>query len=103
MARRLQLHEELCTILGSRNVYFQPPESLKIKYPAIIYRTYNRNDIIADDHRYRNMVAYELLHITRDPDSETPEDLMNHFTYISHRSTYTSSDNLHHDAFTLYY
>lgn len=102
MARRLQLHEELCAILGSRNVYFQPPESVKIKYPAIIYRTYNRNDIIADDKRYRNLVAYEVVHATRDPDSETPEELMNSFQYISHRSTYTS-DNLHHDVFTLYY
>ena len=35
--RRLELHEILCTILGSRNVYFQPPESIKMNYPAIVY------------------------------------------------------------------
>ena len=32
MDRRLKLHEELCDILGSRNVYFQPPETVKMKY-----------------------------------------------------------------------
>lgn len=102
MARRLQLHEELCALLGSRNVYFQPPESMKIKYPAIIYKTYNRDDIKADNKQYRNYVAYELNVVTRDPDSLLPEQIMNHFSYISHRSTYTS-ENLHHDIFTLYY
>ena len=102
MARRLQLHEELCTILGSRNVYFQPPESLKISYPAIIYKVSNRNDIKADDMRYRTLVAYEITFITRDPDANTNDELMNHFVYIAHNATFTV-DNLHHDNFILYY
>ena len=34
---RLELHELLVTILGNRNVYFQPPSSIKMKYPAIVY------------------------------------------------------------------
>ena len=37
MKTRYELHEFLCEILGSRNVYFQPPESVKMKYPAIVY------------------------------------------------------------------
>ena len=40
MDRRLQLHEELCSVLGSRNVYFQPPETIKLTYPCIIYSKY---------------------------------------------------------------
>ena len=33
MKTRYELHEFLCEILGSRNVYFQPPESVKMKDP----------------------------------------------------------------------
>lgn len=102
MARRLQLHEKLCEILGSRNVYFQPPESVKLKYDCIIYKIENRNDLRADDGRYRGLVAYELMYISRDPDSEIPEELMNSFNYISSSRSYTV-DNLHHELFTLYY
>jgi len=34
--RRLKLHEILCGILNTRNAYFQPPESVKMNYPAIV-------------------------------------------------------------------
>ena len=102
MARRLDLHEKFCDLLGTRNVYFQPPESVKLKYDCITYKTSNRNDLIADDTRYRGYTAYEVTFITRDPDSLMPEEIMNSFTYIVHNSTYVA-DNLHHDVFTIYY
>ena len=102
MARRLQLHEKLCEILGTRNVYFQPPESVKLQYDCIIYSIFTRNDIRADDMQYRDLVRYELTVIYRDPDSELPERLMHSFSRISSNKHYTV-DNLHHDIFTLYY
>lgn len=102
MARRLQLHEELCSILGSRNVYFQPPESVKLKYDAIVYKIIDRDDLRANDHRYRNLVAYEVTLIYRNPDSEIPNDLFDHFTYVDFNRHFTM-DNLHHDIFTIYY
>ena len=37
MRNRLDLQKIFEDILGSKNVYFQPPESLKMKYPAIRY------------------------------------------------------------------
>lgn len=102
MARRLQLHEELCDILGSRNVYFQPPESMKIKYPAIIYRIVDRDDLRADDRRYRGLDTYELLHITRDPDSDTPYKILERIQYSSSERPYTK-DNLHHNPIIIHY
>jgi len=33
MGTRLELQNLLENILGSRNVYFQPPENLKLNYP----------------------------------------------------------------------
>lgn len=102
MARRRQLNEKFCQILGTRNVYFQPPPSVKIKYPCIIYKIASRNDLKADDIRYRGMTRYEVTFITRDADSETPEELMGLFSYISHDRNYPA-ENLYHDVFTLYY
>ena len=102
MARRLQLHEKLCEILGTRNVYFQPPESMKIKYPAIVYKVATRDDLRADDIRYRGYVGYDGIFITRDPDSTTMDDLYDNFTYMSSGRPYTT-DNLHHNPFTIYF
>lgn len=102
MARRLQLHEKFCTILGTRNVYFQPPESLKIKYDAIIYKVSDRNDLRADDTLYRGLTAYEVIFITRDPDSKIPDMMLGCFTYVRHERTFTD-DNLHHEVFRIYY
>lgn len=37
MGQRVDLHRKFEIALGSKNVYFQPPESVKLKYPCIIY------------------------------------------------------------------
>ena len=102
MARRLQLHEKLCATLGSRNVYFQPPASVKLVYDCIIYKTASRDAIRADDRRYIPYDAYDVTFISRDPDSEIPGLLLESFRYIEHQRTYTA-DNLHHDLFRIYY
>lgn len=69
MASRLQLHEELCTILGSRNVYFNPPETVKLQYPAIIYSLDNYGNIPANNEVYLQWPDYGLILIDKDPDS----------------------------------
>lgn len=102
MARRLQLHEELCSILGSRNVYFQPPESVKLKYDAIVYDVADRNGIEADDKKYGSLVGYDVTFITLDPDSQIPDILMRSFSRIRHSRSF-SSGNLHHELFRIYY
>lgn len=102
MARRLQLHEKLCEILGTRNVYFQPPASVKLNYDCIVYKVSNRNDLQADNKRYRDLTAYEVKFIYKNPDSEIPECIMTGFDYVRHDNTFVV-DNLHHDVFTIYY
>lgn len=102
MARRLELHEKFCELLGTRNVYFQPPASVKLKYPCFIYKVANRNDLKADDKRYRDYVRYEVTFITRDSDSEVPDEVLSTFRYVSHERNFTL-DNLHHDIFTIFY
>lgn len=101
MNTRLDLHEILCSILGSRNVYFQPPETIKMKYPAIVY---SRNDIEnehANNGVYMQSMAYRIIVIDPDPDSEIVKkiSMLSKCTYDRHYK----SDNLNHDAFTIYF
>ena len=72
MGSRLELQSELEKILGSRNVYFQPPSSLKIKYPAIVYSRNSIDNNFANNSVYKQDVSYMLTVIYTDPDSEIP-------------------------------
>ena len=102
MADRLPLHEEFCTILGSRNVYFQAPESVTMSYDAIRYALSGFDIIRANDGVYRIVNKYEGVVIARNPDTTIPRDMLSHFKMCSFGRPYTA-DNLHHYPFTLYY
>ena len=100
--RREELHEELCTILGSRNVYFNTPESVKMQYDAIRYELGEPDFKRANNKIYQMTKRYEGVVITRDPDTTIPDRLLAHFEMCSLGRPYPS-DNLSHYPFTLYY
>ncbi len=52
MADRLELHSVLQELLGSSNVYYQPPESIKMQYDAIRYSTKTIDSKYANDRKY---------------------------------------------------
>ena len=102
MASRLKLHEELCTILGSRNVYFQPPATVKMNYPCIRYALSGVSQEQADDLNYKRTNRYEITVIDRDPDNGVYNQILSHFRMCSFDRPYTA-DNLNHWVLTLYY
>lgn len=102
MASRVTLHNELCRILGSRNVYFQAPESVKMEYDAIRYELGGKDLKRADNKIYKSINRYEGVIITRDPDTTIPDKLLANFEMCSFGRPYTA-DNLNHYPFTLYY
>lgn len=102
MASRLELHEELCDILGSRNVYFQPPESIKLNYPCIIYSKSGIYANNANDNTYKKVNQYSLTVIDQDPDTDIPDKIIDHFNMCSFDREYTS-DYLNHYVLNLYY
>lgn len=101
MASRLNLQNELERILGSRNVYFQPPESLMINYDAIVYSLDGVETLKANNKNYKLNKAYKLTHIHEDPDSEIHETLLS-LPYCKFDRRFVS-DNLYHDVYTLYH
>ena len=101
MASRLQLHEELCNLLGTRNVYFDPPASVKMQYRAIRYTRKQLDKLHANDSAYKTLTSYELILIDKDPDSGYVDKILQ-LPYCSYDRHYVV-ENLHHDVFTLYY
>lgn len=99
MGQRLDLQTLLESILGSENVYFQPPPNFEMSYPCIVY---NRSDIRAkhgDNFPYKRDKQYSITVIDANPDSEIPDQIAalpqcafdRHFT----------SENLNHDVFNI--
>lgn len=101
MASREELHEKLVAILGSRNVYFQPPETLKMSYPAIRYARVPMKNNFADNVVYKQSQQYEITLIDYDPESVFLGPLSKMPTCRHDR--HYQSDNLNHDVFTIYY
>lgn len=102
MDRRPLLHEELCEILESRNVYFQPPNKTMMQYPCIRYVQAEPDQRYANDKNYKRMKRYEGLVIDRDPESVIAENLVDHFSMCRLGKPYVV-DNLYHYPFTLYH
>lgn len=101
MASRLELQNLLEQILESHNVYYQPPASILMQYPAIVY---SRSDIIAthaNNYPYTLTNAYEIILIDKNPDSQYVQKIME-LPMCNYDRHYTS-DNLNHDVFTLYF
>lgn len=102
MASRLDLQDEFCDILKSKNVYYNPPESIKMNYPCVVYSATGVVKHNANDRLYKFTKEYRVTVIDLDPDSEIPYLILKHFPMCSF-STNFISENLYHTVLTLYY
>ena len=101
MPTRLDLQLLLEDLIESRNVYFQPPESVKMKYPAIVYALSNIENAHADNGVYSSYRHYSVTIIDFDPDSELVDKLASIPTCRFER--HYPSENLNHWNFSLYF
>ena len=101
MADRLELHSVLQELLGSSNVYYQPPESIKMQYDAIRYSKKTIDSKYANDRKYSMIDCYEIIVISRLLDNPVIKKLLS-LPYCSYDRHYVA-DNLHHDVLTIYW
>ncbi len=101
MGTRMDLQVLLETLLGSTNVYYQPPETLKINYPAIIYSKSRIDTKKADDSTYLKNTRYNIIVVDKKPDNPVIDKLLS-LPYCSYDRHY-NSDKLNHDSLILYY
>lgn len=98
---RVSLQTLLEKLLGSKNVYYQPPESVKMNYPAIRYSKADIDVEYGDNTSYAKFKAYDIVVIDKMPDNPVIEKILE-LPYSSFERHYTS-DNLNHDIIRLYF
>lgn len=98
----MELHAELCNLVGSDHVYFQPPSSIVLRYPCIIYNLTNIDAIRADDSAYILTDGYEVTYIDKNPDNNIKRRMLERFPKCRFNRFFTN-DNLNHYVYTLYY
>lgn len=98
---RLQLQALLEGLLGSNCVYFQPPPTVAMQYPCIVYHRDNADTKFADNGPYQYTKKYQVTVIDRNPDSLIPDKVAK--LPLCQFNRYFAADNLNHDVFSLYY
>lgn len=101
MGSRLDLQYKLEELLGARHVYFQPPASVTMEYPAIKYSKSRIDTKKANDSTYSKFTRYELIVISKKPDDPVIDKLLD-LPYCSYDRSY-KADNLYHDTLSIYF
>lgn len=99
MASRLSLHTLLTGF--AMYVYFQPPSSVNMSYPCIVYELDDINTDFANNLPYKFLKRYKVTVIDRNPDSSIPDEIAK-LPRTSFDRFYTA-DNLNHYAFNIYF
>lgn len=102
MRSRLEFDSELRDLIGNSNVYFQPPESIRLKYPCIIYKRTDVDIKHADNKAYMTTNCYDVTVISKDPDYALFDTIIERFPMIRMGAFFTY-DNLNHHNYTIYY
>ncbi len=99
--KRLQLQALFEALLGTRNVYFQPPSNVQMQYPCVVYQRDSDNAVFADNVPYRQLKRYQVTVIDRNPDSGIPDKVAS-LPLCSYDRFFTA-DNLNHDVFNIFF
>lgn len=109
MRTRLEFRQALLRILeeagvdlsGGGHLYFQPPETVRMRYPAIVYELSDVPARYADNQPYRQTRRYMVTVIDKDPDS-TIWEAVSRLPSASFNRFFTA-DNLNHWALSVYF
>jgi len=101
MAQRHELQTLLINILGTKDVYFQPPPNVLMNYPCIVYHRDYELVNHADDLVYKRRKRYLVTVIDRNPDSVVPDKISELPLCVYDR--FFTADNLNHDVYKLFF
>lgn len=101
MGTRLELQQILVNILGSNNVYFQPPPSVKMVYPCIMYKRDYAETTFSGNKPYFWQTRYLVTVVDKNPDSEIPDKIAALPMCLFDR--FYTADNLNHNVYKLFF
>lgn len=99
--KRKELQIILENILGSDQVYFQPPETIKMSYPAIVFSFDSIDNKKANNKQYITRFVFHATLITKSVNSDQFLNALLNLEYCSLDKPYMS-DGLYHYPFTIY-
>ena len=99
MASRLILQEKLEEVLGNDRVYFQPPASISLKYPCIVYEIADIETLHANNNPYHFERTYKVTLMHKDPDNTVVDGILS-MPRCRFDTRYTV-DNLYHYVFLI--
>lgn len=102
MASWSELRTDLIRITGLKNVYYQPPASVRMSYPCIRFKLEGTDIEYASNKPYRTMKKYQIVYITNKANDDMITLLPENLRYCTFEHPY-SSDNLYHYVFKTYY
>jgi len=95
--KRVRFHNELLELC--KNVYFQPPASIQMVYPCIVYAMDDVITMFAQNSVYTQYAIYNVTYIDKIPDSDVPKQLLQ-LEYADYQTFYVA-DNLNHTTVTI--
>lgn len=99
---RLSLHSKLLSILGTSQVYYNdPPSTVKLDYPCIIYKLDDVTGVRANNKRYMGNRRYLLTIIDRKPDPPVVNKILD-LEYSKFEDPFIAN-NLYHYICSLYW
>lgn len=103
MNDRITFRDRLQDIVGEDvKLYFQPPESVKLTFPCIVYEISDVEIQKADNYPYIAHKQYTVTVIDKNPDSDIYINILNGFEYASFNRAF-KSDNLNHFTLSIYW
>lgn len=88
--------------LGIENVYFNPPESVRMKYPCVRFRRSGMSTTSANNSRYLILDRYDAVYITYEADDPMVHTIVRHFKHCRHVQQ-VIKDGLVDENYVLYY
>lgn len=101
MAPRPRVELQAILEMLAPNVYFQPPPSVNMLYPCIVYERNMVSIRHADNKAYDSLKRYQITVIDRNPDSDIPDKVAALPTSSFDR--HFTSDDLNHDVYSIFF
>lgn len=97
-------YEDLLGVLSAYvdHVYFQPPETAKLKYPCAIVSLSDMHQVRSDNGTYLINTEYDVMIISRDSTNTIAHELLENLKYCRFDRRFIS-DNLTHDVINVYW
>jgi len=91
--KRIKFHNKLLSILPGVKIYYNPPDNIKIQYPAIIYKDSSIKSVRADNIKYITSPGYKVTYISSNPIDPNISILLKNLNMLEYSNSYYLNNN----------